>query len=220
MIEEAVAKAAAISCPILVKENPRTWDEAIGNLEAFSDEARKARQEQLAEEREASSQVECSAEKHSAETPPAEKSFTEPRTTLPPPPAGYRYIAKVPRLKKCYGWLTLPGAVFKDLHWSLWPPEITVSEVRRSCDFEKTYTALVYEYIEPNPDGDQAVIQETLNLFSLTGFSSTDSSNCPQNWESNVLIDLGDIVCARGYSWSGWYYSMGPYQASNILMDL
>jgi hypothetical protein len=43
------------------------------------------------------------------------------------PPAGLRRISTMPRMKRCYGWLTIPGKVFWKLPWSLRPPQVELA---------------------------------------------------------------------------------------------
>lgn len=162
--------AVEASRPILVNANPATWDDALDNQAAFSDEARMG--QQLAAQQE--------------------------------PGAGYRQMTTVPRMKKCYGWLTLDSSVFSKLPWQLRPPVTKVGKVERSIQPGKEYTAIVYEYVEEG-ENDVAAVQEPLDFFWLAGFGFT-LSPLEKNWKSSMLVDLSDIVPPRSYGWNQRLY--------------
>lgn len=70
----------------------------------------------------------------------------------------------------------------------------------------KTYTALVYEYVEEGAN-DPAVVRGVAGFLWLAGFSFA-SSPLARNWKSGMLVDLSDIVQPRGYGWCELYYGL------------
>ncbi|KAK3304882.1 uncharacterized protein B0T15DRAFT_537918 [Chaetomium strumarium] len=179
MMQTAVDQTAAASRPILVNAKPITWDDAVANLAAFSDEARL---KQLS---------------------PADHG------SVPPP--GLRQLSTMPRMKRCYGWLTIPGKVFQELHWSLRPPPVQVHRIKRYLAPDQEYIAIVYEYVEEGKN-DPDTIQKAMDFFWLAGSSRTFSPLL-ENWKSGVLVDLSDIVPPRGYGWQEGLYQDGSGSA-------
>lgn len=186
MMETAVDEAAAASRPILLNANPATWDDALANQAAFSDESR--RNQPLL---------------------PAQRT--------PGLGARLQQLTTVPRMKKCYGWLTLTGQVLKALPPTLRAPVLTIDKVTRSlaADSDREYTAIVYEYVEEGEPAPE-LMQEALDFFWLAGFSRTFSPLL-KNWVSGVLVDLSDIVPPRGYGWKHKLYRDGPGSAHVIV---
>ncbi|KAK3296130.1 uncharacterized protein B0H64DRAFT_374261 [Chaetomium fimeti] len=131
------------------------------------------------------------------------------------PGSGYRQITTMPRVKKCYGWLTLKSSVFTNLPWELKPPVIKVDKVERFIQPGKEYMAIVYEYVE---EGENTVetLQEAMDFFWLAGFCRT-LSPLLKNWKSSVLVDLCDVAPPRGYGWVERLYSRGPTSAPLLL---
>jgi hypothetical protein len=183
MMQTAVEQAAAASHPILVNAKPTTWDDAVANLAAFSDEARLK------------------------QPSPADHG------SVPPP--GLRQISTMPRMKRCYGWLTIPGKVFRKLHWSFRPPQVEVDRIKRYLRPDQEYIAIVYEYVEEG-ENDPDTMQKAMDFFWLAGFSRTFSPLLG-NWKSGVLVDLSDIVPPRGYGWQAGLYENGPGSAYILL---
>ncbi|RSM19764.1 hypothetical protein CDV31_001395 [Fusarium ambrosium] len=124
-------------------------------------------------------------------------------------------ITSMPRFRKCYGWLKFNGEVFKSLPVGLRVHPRTVSKVQRSISFSKDYTAIVYEYVEEG-ENDEAVVEEVDRFCWLTGFSH-NLSPAARNWKSGVLVDLADIIYARGYGWRQGTYK--PRTADYILVE-
>ncbi|KAH6627771.1 hypothetical protein F5144DRAFT_494056 [Chaetomium tenue] len=170
MMETAVEQAVAASRPILINANPTTWDDALDNQAAFSDEAR----------------------------------MTQQSATQQEPEPGYRHITSTPRMKRCYGWLTLDSSAFSELPWQLRPPVTKVGKVERFIQPDKEYTAIVYEYVEEGENAVEAV-QESMDFFWLAGFGFT-LSPLEKNWKSGMLVDLSDIVPPRSYGWNQRLY--------------
>lgn len=183
MLQTAVEQAAAASHPILVNAKPTTWDDAVANLAAFSDEARLK------------------------QPSPADYG------SVPPP--GLRQISTMTRMKRCYGWLTIPGEVFRKLHWSLRPPQVEVNRIKRYLTPDQEYIAFVYEYVEEG-ENDPDTMQKAMDFFWLAGFSRTFSPLLG-NWKSGVLVDLSDIVPPGGYGWQAELYEDGPGSAHILL---
>jgi hypothetical protein len=189
MMEASLEQAAATSRPISVKANPRTWDDAVANQAAFSDQAR-LRQQQ---------------------SPPPSLSAE------PGPDSGLAQITTMPRMRKCYGWLTIKSNAFAELGMGLRSPHVKVDRVTRSISSSKEYTAIVYEYVEEgesNPD----TLRQALDFLWLAGFSRT-LSPLSKNWVSGVLVDLCDIVDPRGYGWDDDLYRKGPGVALMLLQQ-
>ncbi|KAL2170666.1 hypothetical protein VTG60DRAFT_4508 [Thermothelomyces hinnuleus] len=184
MMQTAVEQAATASRPILVNAKPTTWDDAIANLAAFSDEARLK------------------------QPSPADRGSG-------PPQEGFCQISTMPRMKKCYGWLTIPGTIFRELHWSLRPPPVQVDRIKRYLTPDQEYIAIIYEYVEEG-ENDPDTMQKAMDLFWLAGFSRAFSPLL-RNWKSGVLVDLSDIVPSRGYGWQEKLYKDGPASAHVLL---
>lgn len=191
MMETALEQAAATSRPILVNANPATWEDAVANQAAFSDEARLNR------------------------PPSPSPSSSPPAEQDPGPGPTLRQLTKIPRMKKCHGWLTLQTNVFKGYPWYIMPPVMTVSKIRRFFSHGKDYMAIVYEYVE-EAENDLDTMQQAMDFFWLAGFSRT-LSPLLKNWKSGVLVDLSDIVPPRGYLWKHDLYRKGPASASLML---
>ena len=185
MMQTAVEQAAAASRPILVNARPKTWDDAVANLAAFSDEARLK------------------------QPSPTDHGSESPRL---------RQISTMPRVKRCRGWLTLPGKVFGELRLSLRPPLVEVNRIKRFLSRDKEYIAIVYEYVEEG-ENDPDTMQKAMDFFWLAGFSRTYSPLLG-NWKSGVLVDLSDIVPPRGYGWEAGLYESGPGSACILLKQL
>jgi hypothetical protein len=185
MMETAVEQAAASSRPIMVIANPSTWEDALCNQIAFSDEARLA----------------------------------QPSPDQLAPDSDLRPITSMPRLRKCYGWLTLKSEVFSGLSLKLAPPVLQVDKVTRFLHpgKGKEYMAIVYEYVEEG-ENDPDTIQQAFDFFWLAGFCTT-LSQLPKNWVSGVLVDLCEIVPPRGYGWKWQLYRDGPYSAQAVVQQ-
>ncbi|KAH6613557.1 hypothetical protein B0J18DRAFT_447188 [Chaetomium sp. MPI-SDFR-AT-0129] len=111
-----------------------------------------------------------------------------------------RAITKIPRMRKCYGWLTLPRGLFDGTPSWLRPPCLTFGmKLKRFMQPDQEYPAILYEYVEDG-ENNPSKVQEALDFFWLAGFSAT-MSPLARNWKSNVLLDLSDIVPARGFGW-------------------
>ncbi|KAJ3461568.1 hypothetical protein MRS44_010121 [Fusarium solani] len=106
-------------------------------------------------------------------------------------------ITSMPRFRKCYGWLKFSG------------------EIQRSISWSKEYTAIVYEYVEEG-ENEEAVVEEVDRFCWLTGFSH-NLSPAARNWKSRVLVDLADIIHARGYGWHEVTYKQ--WTADLILVE-
>ncbi|KAJ4212487.1 hypothetical protein NW759_011526 [Fusarium solani] len=124
-------------------------------------------------------------------------------------------ITSMPRFRKCYGWLKFSGEVSKSLPFRLWAPPRTVSKIQRSISWSKEYTAIVYEYVEGG-ENEEAVVEEVDRFCWLTGYSH-NLSPAARNWKSRVLVDLADIVHARGYGWHEVTYKQ--WTADLILVE-
>ncbi len=199
MMETAVEHAAAASRPIYLFADPATRQDALANQMAFCDEARRTQiipplTQQVPT---------CAA--------PGSDSATDTAAVEAPT---FRPINKIPRMKKCHGWLTMKSEMLMGFPLRLGAELIQIDmNCTRFMQGGREYTAVVYEYVEEGDSGPVAV-QEALDFFWLTGFSAT-SSTLVRNWMSNVLIDLSDIVPPRGYVWQEHYYK--PRDAATVL---
>ena len=127
---------------------------------------------------------------------------------------GVRAITKIPRMRKCYGWLTLPCGLFDGTPLWLQPPVLTFGmKLKRLMQPDQEYPAILYKYVEDG-ENDPSRVQEALDFFWLAGFSAT-MSPLARNWKSNILLDLSDIVPARGFGWKERYYK--PRNADIVL---
>ncbi|KAK5661241.1 hypothetical protein OQA88_11134 [Cercophora sp. LCS_1] len=134
------------------------------------------------------------------------------------PPPGLRKISTMPRMKSCYGWLTIPGKVFQELRLSLRPPPVQVDRIKRYLAPDQEYIAIVYEYVEEG-ENHPDTMQKAMDFFWLAGFSRTFSP-LSGNWKSGVLVDLSDIVPPYGYGWEAKLYENGPGSAHILLKQL
>ncbi len=190
MMETAVEQAVAAQRPVLVIPDPASHDDAKVNQAAFCDEGRQ----------------------HQPRLPAQQQP--EPSAETPAAVLGVRAITTVPRMRKCYGWLTLPRGLFDGTPSWLRPPYLTFGmKLKRFMQPGQEYPAILYEYVEYG-ENDPSRVQEALDFFSLAGFSAT-MSPLARNWKSNVLLDLGDIVHARGFGWKERYYK--PRDADIVL---
>ncbi|KAJ4162719.1 hypothetical protein NW754_014137 [Fusarium falciforme] len=124
-------------------------------------------------------------------------------------------ITSMPRFRKCYGWVKFSGEILKTLPIKLRAQPRTVSKIQRSISSSNEYTAIVYEYVEEG-ENKEAVVEEVDRFCWLTGFSH-NLSPAARNWKSGVLVDLADIVHARGYGWHEVTYK--PWAADLILVE-
>jgi hypothetical protein len=121
-------------------------------------------------------------------------------------------------MKKCYGWLTIHGSAFRELHRSVRPPLVHVDrKIKRHLAPDQEYIAILYEYVEEG-ENDPDTMQKAMDFFWLAGFSRT-SSPLVRNWKSGVLVDLSDIVAPRGYCWRAALYEKGPGSAHILLQQ-
>ncbi|KAI1847035.1 hypothetical protein JX265_006770 [Neoarthrinium moseri] len=124
-------------------------------------------------------------------------------------------IKSMPRIRKCYGWLTLSQELLQTLPRRCKVTPYEVDDVERYMSSDMDYAAIVYEYVEPGKN-EVNVVEEVDRFFWLTGFGHTISPK-GANWESGVLIDGADIVYAGGYGWKAGLY--GARKAKDILRE-
>lgn len=109
-------------------------------------------------------------------------------------------VSDMPRMRKCYGWITISGHdIFGQLPFKWWPPHLVLEKKRRLLTRDGVYTALVYEYVEEG-DNSEALIENSPTFFREARFSHTRSS-LARNWKQSVLIDISDIVYPGGFGW-------------------
>ncbi|EFX01077.1 hypothetical protein CMQ_6019 [Grosmannia clavigera kw1407] len=114
-----------------------------------------------------------------------------------------RPFLSVPRLRKCYGWLSISGEILAGLPQQLRPPD---AEIKcRSTRWpnwaegpDTDYMAIVYEYVEEAPNSPAAV-QEVVDFLHLAGFTNT-LSPWTRNWQGSVLLDI--LAIASPYEWA------------------
>lgn len=51
--------------------------------------------------------------------------------------ADNRPILSIPRMKRCFGWLTVHGTLFRGMSRELRPPVMTVGKVTRSMSYDQ-----------------------------------------------------------------------------------
>ncbi|KAK3935042.1 hypothetical protein QBC46DRAFT_462308 [Diplogelasinospora grovesii] len=118
--------------------------------------------------------------------------------------ADRRPILSIPRMKKCYGWLTVHGNLFHGMSRKLRPQVVTAGKVTRSMSYDQEYLAVVDEFVEEG-ENDPEVVQEVLDFLRLGGFAHT-LSPAARNWKSGVLIDRGNIIHPGDYCWNKQLY--------------
>ena len=184
MMAAAVAEATEAnqdsggSDPVLVNANPKTMDDAVTNLHAFSTQGR----------------------------------FNH---LQPTPDVSLVPISSLPRMRQCYGWMAIQGQVFRQLPTSQRPPSQVIGKLHRSFPHNRSYTAIVYEYVEEG-ENIPAAVEAVTDFLWLAGFSY-GSSPLAQNWKSGVLVDLSDIVHPLGFGWRATRY--GPKKAAMMLRE-
>ena len=114
-------------------------------------------------------------------------------------------IGSIPRMKKCFGWMTLDSDIFNNVKFRFWPPVLQLGRIKRFMEPDKEYIAIVYEYIE-DADNTRDLMQPLLDWFQLTGFSFTLMSSDLGGWRQSLLVDLSCIVHPGGFGWSQKYY--------------
>ncbi len=124
-------------------------------------------------------------------------------------------ITSMPRMRKCFGWLNLSGATLHELPYRLRAPSVRVSKIDRSISRDTEYIALVYEYMEEQPN-DPATVEEVVRFLWLAGFSHTMSPGA-RNWKDGVLVDFADVVHPDGYNWRKQLYK--PWKADFLLAE-
>ncbi|OIW29682.1 hypothetical protein CONLIGDRAFT_654182 [Coniochaeta ligniaria NRRL 30616] len=124
-------------------------------------------------------------------------------------------ISSIPRMKKCYGWLTVDSNLFRSVSWELRPPVVYSGRVKRSMSYDQEYIAIVSEFIEEG-ENDPEVVQKVLEFFWEVGFAHT-LSPAARNWKSGVLTDLGDIIQPGDYDWKEQRHR--PVKAHSVLRE-
>jgi hypothetical protein len=203
MMETAVEQAVATQRPVLVIPDPASHDDAKMNQAAFCDEGRQHQPRLPTQQSELlGTTIGASPESGAASD------------EIPAAMPGIRAITTIPRMRKCYGWLTLPRGLLDGAPSWLRAPCLTFGmKLKRFMQHDQEYPAILYEYVEDG-ENDPSRVQEALDFFWLAGFSAT-MSPLARNWKSNVLLDLSDIVPARGFGWKERYYK--PRDADIVL---
>ncbi|KAL7948141.1 hypothetical protein V8C42DRAFT_363564 [Trichoderma barbatum] len=122
-------------------------------------------------------------------------------------------ISKMPRMRKCHGWLNIDSKMLLACPRVLRAPSLCIDNLRRQMPSSSDYIAIIYEYVEEG-ENDHVVVEEVLEFLWLTGFSLTSSPQ-EKNWKSGILLDLCDIVSPRGFGWKNHRY--GNRDAARIL---
>lgn len=205
MMETAVEQAVAAQRPVLVIPDPASHDDAKVNQAAFCDEGRQ-HQPRLPTQQPGLLGTAIGASPESGVASGATPS------AIP----GVRAITTILRLRKCYGWLTLPRGLFDGAPSWLRAPHLTFGmKLKRSMQPEQEYPAILHEYVD---GGEKRTTRpgcrKLWTFFWLAGFSAT-MSPLAGNWKSNVLLDLSDIVPAQGFGWKERYYK--PRDADIVL---
>ncbi len=102
-------------------------------------------------------------------------------------------------MKKCFGWLTVHGKLFRDMKRELRPLVITVGNVTRFMSYDQAYLAVVDEFVD-NGENDPEAVQGVLDFLRLGGFAHT-LSPAVRNWKSGILVDRGDIIHSGNCGW-------------------
>lgn len=124
-------------------------------------------------------------------------------------------ISSLPRMRQCYGWMTVHGQALSQLPRSQLVSYQLIGKLERFFTREQTYTAVVYEYVEEDIN-DPVAVEAVATFLWLAGFSHGNSP-LAQNWKSGVLIDLSDIVHPLGFGWQVTRY--GLKDASILLRE-
>lgn len=119
--------------------------------------------------------------------------------------ADNRAVSSISRIKKCFGWLTVHGTLFRGMSLELRLPVITVGKVTRFMSYDQEHIAIVDEFVE-NGENDPEVVQEGLEFLQLGGFAHT-LSPAARNWKSGILMDRGDIIHPGDYGWKKQLYT-------------
>ncbi|EGY23784.1 uncharacterized protein VDAG_05222 [Verticillium dahliae VdLs.17] len=111
----------------------------------------------------------------------------------------------VPRLRKCLGWMKVPGAELCALQHRLRPRRVRLDRTMREILPTEDYYALVYEFIPKNPIVDINAMQSQADFLWRLGFCFTPIRL--DNWEDGLLLDMADIVCPWAVGWSETQYT-------------
>ncbi|KAG6292384.1 hypothetical protein E4U45_006966 [Claviceps purpurea] len=119
-----------------------------------------------------------------------------------------------PRLRECYGWMSISGQDVLTMYKALRPSILSFDrrgQGRRQFFPAQQYYALVYEYI-PNTEAssvadlDVDVVQPQLDYLWLGGWCLTMMKR--DNWGGDgILLDMADVMSVFHRGWHKWLYS-------------
>ncbi|KAK4076672.1 uncharacterized protein Triagg1_4275 [Trichoderma aggressivum f. europaeum] len=114
-----------------------------------------------------------------------------------------------PRIRECYGWLTISGAELSGLGPKLWPTGVVLDRVKRQMSPYEEYFAILYEFIPPQDDTNAAVdirraMQAQIDLFWRAGLCMTIKRS--ENWKQGILLDMADLVSPWHVEWNRFLY--------------
>ncbi|PNY27983.1 Uncharacterized protein TCAP_02091 [Tolypocladium capitatum] len=134
---------------------------------------------------------------------------------LNPEPKTYTSTS-LPRLRECFGWISVSGKELSSLRRGMRPPGGTLDNIVRQILPSEHYYAIIYEFL---PQGglltDADLMRPSLDFFWLAGFCSVPLRL--ENWsESGVLIDVADIICPWHAGWSESRHAFGKYHVLSL----
>ncbi|KAL6802795.1 hypothetical protein GGI42DRAFT_32702 [Trichoderma sp. SZMC 28013] len=114
-----------------------------------------------------------------------------------------------PRIRECFGWLTISGAELSGLDPKLWPMGVVLDRVKRQMSPREEYFAILYEFVPPQEDIDAAVdirqvMQAQIDLFWRAGLCMTSKKS--ENWKQGILLDMADLVSPWHAEWNRFLY--------------
>ncbi|OAA67346.1 hypothetical protein SPI_01922 [Niveomyces insectorum RCEF 264] len=160
------------SKPVLLLPKPVTWEDAINNVFAFSEECR-------LKPRTADDEEEDNVEETADRRVP---------------------LTSIPRATQCYGRLKFDtDTILPTIPRSLRPRVIQIEKTRRFIEPGKEHIAIVYEYVEDG-ENDPAAVEPFLDFMQLAGFCMTSSPH-GRNWKRNMLVDFSEFIGVYSHGW-------------------
>ncbi|KAL6693075.1 hypothetical protein J3F84DRAFT_396543 [Trichoderma pleuroticola] len=114
-----------------------------------------------------------------------------------------------PRIRECFGWLTISGAELSSLGPKLWPMGVVLDRVKRQMSPCEEYFAILYEFVPPQKETDttvdiRQVMQAQIDLFWRAGLCMTSKRS--ENWTRGILLDMADLVSSWHAGWNRFLY--------------
>ncbi|KAM4059829.1 hypothetical protein HRG_002547 [Hirsutella rhossiliensis] len=125
-------------------------------------------------------------------------AFSNERRLMSPAIVGEsdEVVSEIPPFTECYGWLQFSGQTFLEMPFKQTPPTYKADKLIRLFAPDRTYFAIVYEYIA-DPENNDQVVEKVDRFLHRAGFGHTMSPD-GSNWRHSKLIDHSEYVDYRG----------------------